>query len=177
MELDNFNYCQQAIQIKKTTEANFLMLGQYLHNIREQQLYQGQWDSFPEYLEDMTLPEGTASKLINIYKKFVYEYGIANERLLETGGWTKLALLLPIVTDKDTAEEWLDKATVLSSRDLQKEIKESETGIDMIQCQHTKTRFVEKCEECGEHWQVYGTLQREKNIHEAGCTDGEEHEE
>jgi hypothetical protein len=155
MELQNLDYCNQAIEIKKQTEIGFIMLGQYLHNIREQKLYEGQWDSFPEYLQDMNLPDGTASKLINIYKKFVLEFQIPEQRLIDAGGWTKIATLLPIVTNKEDAEEWIHKASVLSIRDLQKEIKENETGVEMKACPHTDTFLIRVCRDCGDKFEVY----------------------
>lgn len=148
-ELSNLNYCQEAITLKRVTEQNFLMLGQYLFKIRESELFLGQWTSFPEFLDEMNMLEGTASKLINIYKRFVMEFNFKERLLLDAGGWTKLAAILPVVKDKSDAHEWLLKASTLSIRDLNMEIKENKTGIDMSKCGHKDTYLVRICRDCG----------------------------
>jgi len=153
-EIQNLSVCNEAIQLKKNIEKNFLMLGQYLMNIRDNKLYVGSWEAFHDFLEEMNITDSTASKMINIYKKFVIEYQIAEDRVIEAGGWTKLAVVLPLVNSSEDAEYWIDQSVILTSRDLAKEVKEHKTGIDMRYCKHGDTYLIRKCRECGEYWEV-----------------------
>ncbi len=155
MQIENFNYCQQAIEIKNKTEVSFLQLGEYLFNIREQRLYEGQWDTFHNFLEEMNLQDSTASKLISVYRKFIFELNIPKENLLEAGGWTKLAKIVNVIETPEDADEWLAKSSVLSMRDLEKEIKENKTGVEMKTCRHDNTYLVEICKDCGEKWERF----------------------
>lgn len=151
-EIDNvpdYNYCQQALAFEKSLSTQFITLGEYLFNIREQNFFAPQWSSFNEFcMEFRSLSQGSISKLANIYKKFVLDYAIPTDRLVATGGWASLAEIVPLIQDADSAEEWIEKATVLSRDDLRKEITERRTGKDMRHCEHENNYTVRICREC-----------------------------
>lgn len=147
--IPNINYCNQALQFEKSLSTQFLTLGEYLFNIRENNLFSPQWESFNEFcMEFRSLSQASISKLANIYKKFVLDYGIPTEKLVATGGWASLAEIIPLIQDQESAEEWIEKATVLSRDDLRKEITEKKTGKDMSQCEHENNYTVRICREC-----------------------------
>lgn len=153
--LARIDYCNETVKMKQNIETAFLTLGERLMKIRDQRLFEGQWASFSLYLLDAKISEATASKLINIYHKFVLEWQFPVEKLAEAGGWTSLAALLPICKTKEQAEPWLDKTFVLSRPDLEKEIKESKTGIDMRHCKHEDNYVIRVCRQCGDRERVY----------------------
>jgi len=154
-ELKNLDYCNQALKLKKGIELNFIVLGEFLLKIRDEKLYEGQWDSFLEYLEDMSMTEATATKIINIFKTFVLQYNVPREKLVEAGGWTKLYATLPLVKSKSDANYWITQSALLSIRDLSKEVKERETGIEMRKCKHKNTYTIKICRDCGDRQQVH----------------------
>lgn len=145
----NFNYCQQALAFEKSLSTQFLTLGEYLFNIRENNLFSPQWDSFNEFcMEFRSLSQASISKLANIYKRFVLDYGISTDKLVGTGGWAALAEIIPLANTPESAEEWIEKATVLSRDDLRKEITERRTGRSMQHCDHPNNYTVRICREC-----------------------------
>ncbi len=149
LAIKNVTYCQQALEFEKSLSTQFLTLGQYLFNIRENNLFAPQWDSFNEFcMEFRSLSQGSISKLANIYKKFIIDYDMKPEQLVATGGWASLAEIVPLITSKESAQEWVEKATVLSRDDLRKEITEKRTGVDMKNCLHENYYTVKICREC-----------------------------
>lgn len=148
-DLARLNYCEETRLKVRELEGSFLVLGERLKKIRDEKLFIGQWETFEEYLEDVKLTAPTASKLINVYQKFLVEWQFRQEKLMEAGGWSVLYPILRIATSKEEAEEWVDKACVLSRKDLEKEITEAKTGIDMSKCKHHDTYVLKVCRTCG----------------------------
>lgn len=156
-QLQKLNVCTEALKLKKNIEMNFIVLGEYLLKIREEKMYEGQWDSFGEFLEEMHLSEPTANKIINIFKTFVLQYNVPRKEIADAGGWTKLYVTLPLVKSKKDALHWIEQSSVLSIRDLSKEVKERETGIEMRKCKHADTYTIRICRDCGDREQVHET--------------------
>lgn len=149
MTPQNVTYCNQTLTLKNSIEESFLELGARLMNIRDNCLYEGQWESFEDYLlEFKNISEGTASRLINIYKKFVVEYNFAPKLLAEAGGWSVLAETLPNVNSLQEAEYWLGEATALTRTHLRRTLKEHKTGIKMDTCAHLETYTLQICKTC-----------------------------
>jgi hypothetical protein len=148
-------YCNDTLQLKTTIEKGFLMMGERLYKIRAEKLYSPQWSSFAEYLEEFgNMSQGTASKLINVYLRFVKEFEIDESKLLQAKGWTNLAKIAAISRTKEEAEEWVDKAIVLTARDLDREITEYTKGTDMIKCEHKhdEVMLLHTCIDCKDQW-------------------------
>lgn len=153
-KLANFNFCEETLKLKSNIEEGFLELGKRLMTIRDGEMYKGQWQDFPEFLADMRLSEGAASKLINIYKKFVVEYNFPQESLA-IAGVGNLGNVLARVSDKESAAHWLHLASTLSREDLAKEIKESKTGILMATCMSHDYYALRVCRTCGDKVKLY----------------------
>lgn len=117
-------------------------------------MWEGQWTSFGEFLMEMKMSEPTASKLINIWAKFVMEFGINPFLVVEAGGWGNVAEILPVVKDKQSAEEWLGKAKILTREDLRTEIRIAKGGTPPEDCSHEFIK-IEFCNKCGEKHRVY----------------------
>ena len=154
-DISKYNYCEETTKLKQSIEVSFITLGERLRRIRDEKLYEGQWETFALYLMDAKISEATASKLINIYQRFFVEWNFPSEKLVEAGGWTVVASLLPVCKTKEQAEEWMDKALVLSRPDLEKEIREVKTGMPMITCKHSDSYMIKICRHCGERERIY----------------------
>lgn len=123
--------------------------------IRDERLFEPQWDTFGIYVSELKMSEPVASKLINIYKRFVLEYNILPEKLLKAGGWSVVAEVLPVVKTKEEAVEWIDKMEVLTKEDIRKEILEKKTGITQQNCKHEDYYTIKVCRVCGDKERIY----------------------
>ena len=149
----NLQYCQNTLAFKDNIERDFLELGERLYNIRENALYEPQWASFGEFCMEMrNLSPASVSKLINVYKRFEVDYKIPKKLITDAGGWTLVADLLPVVSSRKEAMDWLDEASVLTRSDLHKRILEKKSGVDMSKCKHVDTYSITICRDCGERW-------------------------
>lgn len=155
IETANHQFCVETLNLKHDIEKNFIVIGGRLKKIRDENLFQPQYGSFVEYLWEMRMSEPTASRLINIYEKFIVEYQISPAKVAEAGGWSSLAETLPVVHSREDAEHWLERALVLTKEDLRKEIKEKRTGKLMELCDHSDSYTIKVCRLCGERHRIY----------------------
>lgn len=148
-EVANYQYCSQALEFERQLSGQFLTLAEYLYNIRENNLFAPQWDSFNEYCTEFkSLSQASISRLIGIYQKFIVEYQVPRERIAALGGWSNIASTLAVVNSKQDAEEWLHKAETLHRDDLRRELTEHKTGRDMRDCAHENFYSVKVCRDC-----------------------------
>jgi len=149
----NVDFCNETLEMKQEIELRFLDVGARLKKIRDGQLWESQWESFGEYLKEMDVSEGTASKMINVYQIFIEDYNFSPAKL--TMGWSKLAETLPYIKEKKDAEDFLHLATILPKEELRKELQERKTGIEMRRCEHTDTYLIRCCNQCKMKWKIY----------------------
>lgn len=101
------------------------------------------------------MSDATISKLMNLYSKFVLEYGISPKELVESGGWSVISEALPVIHSKSDALHWLGEAKVLSLRDMRISVQEARTGISTTECEHTHRFTISVCEDCGDKIRIY----------------------
>lgn len=147
---DGMKYCEETLQFKTSLEEGFLALGERLKNIRDGRFFEPQWSSFDEFVAEMKMSKGTASKLINLYEKFVLQFGVTAKEIGEAGGWSNLAEWLPVVKNRGDALEAIHLAKTLSREDNRKEVHERKTGIPMAACAHQNTYTIDICRDCGD---------------------------
>jgi len=120
--------------LKKSLARNFLELGRQFKEIKDHKHYKTLgYESFNQYLAtpEVTFHSSTAYRLIQIYEKFVIEFGVPEDKLIQVDR-KKLEMLIPFV-DKNNYEEWFYKAKELTRYDLDKEIKQ----LDELHCTHS----------------------------------------
>ena len=150
LEKKNYDFCLETIALKGAIEESFLQLGKRLYTIRENEMYLPSYETFDEFSLELKMSRATISKLLNIYQLFIHRFGIPEKRLLQAGGWSNVAELLPVVTTKAMALTWLDKAEALTRADLRIALTAKKTGVDPSDCEHDKDYFVLKvCRICG----------------------------
>lgn len=135
IEKANNDYCKDTMKLKTSIEVSFLELGKRLRVIRDERKFEPEWEAFDDYLMEMRITKGTASKLINIYERFVLEYKIPVPRLAAVG-WSPLSEILPVVRTKKDAEHWIHVASENPLRELRDEIREKKTGVEQSKCEH-----------------------------------------
>lgn len=155
-EIGKQKYCERAVLLEEAGRAMYLTLGEMLHNIRNERLYEPFWGSWQEYcMEFKDLSGSSISKLITIYEVFVLRYGFKIEELAKSGGWTKLYQIALASPTKKDATRWLSKGKVASRSDLMKFLTEAKTGIDMSKCKHKDAYLIRVCPSCGDRHRVY----------------------
>lgn len=152
---ENALFCEDTIKMLTKTQVAYLVLAKRLEEIKVKKLYLPKWQSFQEFCMEMNeLSTTQVSRLLSIREKFIKLGGIEEEKLGEAG-WTKLAMTLPYVKTADEASHWFERAKTLTRTDLQREIKELQTGKSMATCDHEKSYLVSICEDCGDKRRVY----------------------
>ncbi len=150
----HYDYCQKTLELKDTLEQGFVALGERLKKIRDDRLYEGEWDDFQSYCEEMKMSEATASKIIGIYEKFIVLGGFSPAEVAKIGGWTTVAEALPFIKTKKDAEEILNEMANRNRQDLRIYLKERRTGLPQEKCNHSDTYQIEICRKCGQRKQV-----------------------
>jgi hypothetical protein len=148
------NYCEDTILLRDKIEESFLELGARLFKIRNEELFKGQYESYPLFLEELKISESVASRLVTVWRTFVDEYQLSPAKLLRIG-WSDLYQVSRVTKDKDEVLELIEKGQVLSSGDLRKEMLEVSTGIEMAQCDHPQAYVIKVCPTCHFKEKIY----------------------
>ena len=146
---------EETLAMKKELEIHFLELGKRLSKIMIDRIFEPNFENFDEFLCEMKMGRATASKLINIYLKFVLEFKFKPKELAEAGGWSVIAEVLPIVKTREEADDWLNKMRTLNRADLRREIVEIQKGVSMAKCKHKNSYLLRICNECGDRIREY----------------------
>lgn len=166
-------FCTDTIELKERAEIEFLELGRRLCEISRGRLWRGGWDSWEEYLHELRMSQGTASKLMRIYQLLVERHGFSPANIASAGGWTVVAEVLPAMKEKHEAERWMDLARRLSRTDLRRTFHEETKETNMLTCRHTDTYLLRICNECGLKMKVFeDELQADQEKNYGGETTG-----
>jgi hypothetical protein len=139
------NTCNKALALKHDIEKSFLALGKLLHEIKEKRLFEEGFESWGEFLMEMRMSESMSSKLITIYQRFILELQITPKRIAEAGGWTVVYDLVPLAKDKESAEDWLDRAGSMTRSDIKKEAMVARGLPEPKDCEHEWAKCCVKC--------------------------------
>lgn len=154
-EIVPIDYCQETINLKKTIESGFMVLGERLSKIKQEELWNTQWSSFAEYLAEMNINESTASKMISVYKLYVERFSI-DEHILVSVGYDKLYTvkeLVEVAKSKKDALDIVNKVSVLKRDDTREMIREHRNGV----CAHDWFEVhLRQCKICGKREAING---------------------
>ena len=151
LDIIPIDFCNNTLQLKKTIESSFLVLGERLAKIRSERLWESNWDSWAEYLMEMKVTESTASRLISVYDKYVIEYKISEEKLANVG-WSNLYEMIPLLKDKGSADEMIDKTSLMRKEDIREEIRSARHEAHEHEWTDLHLRI---CKKCGKKERVY----------------------
>lgn len=152
-EISNHQYCVDTLVFKENLESGFLSLAKRLKKIRDENLFEPQWQSFGEYLNELKLTESKVSKLISVYELFVLDYDIEEKKLLEAGGWSNLYELTGVVHSKEEAESWIDRRINAFEPHFREEIRMARKGLPD---DHIHTFYeIKICKDCGHREKIY----------------------
>lgn len=109
---------EQTAECFSSARQNLMAGAAGLLKIKTEELWQGKYDSFSDYLQDIQVSDGMASKLIATYKFYVIDNGFS-QRKLESVDHEKLYMALKL---PGTAEKKLASAQTLSRQELRQSV-------------------------------------------------------
>jgi len=107
-------YIQGTLALKRHLEGVFIELGERLYNIKKDEMWQGSYNNFSEFLVDLGISDAQASKLSQIYQRFVLDYGVEVHELAKFG-IKRLYAIIPLIKDEKSLNKALERIEGLSS--------------------------------------------------------------
>jgi len=151
--MNNQKYIAETIELKHKIEGAFIDMGQRLKKIRDERLYEGSYDSFPEFLKEMDISESTASRIISVFSFYIEKHGIKREKLAQAG-WGNLYTLMKLTDDKTTKKkvvEIVEKGVLLRREDIAEEVRDYKHP----ECRHEwRELHLRICEKCNKREQI-----------------------
>ena len=179
---EHFLLVEQLRKCLVTGQAWFILAGKVLYQIKSKETYKAEDFSrevpWEEFLMRPDLPFPTSSRnsdsirrmadrLISVYETFIEKFQYKEEELASVG-FSKLSLITPVVKDLDKRDnvvpQWIDRARVLTVKDLIAEIRtRNKTLGEILECQHKDIKEVTffRCEDCGIAWGCDPRLKKE----------------
>jgi len=153
--LSKYNYCVEVVELKNKIEVAFLTLGEMLYQIRTNSLFEGSWETFADYLEEIKMSESVASRLITVYSKMILEYKISPDLIAKAGGWSNAYEIVKLSKNKEETEKWLEDSSSKMAKDIKIAIREAKTGVSQETCKHYDTYLLRICRKCGDKETVH----------------------
>ncbi len=125
-EIELFNFTGSDQSLEKMLKEDYLLVARKLSRIFKEKLYRPQHKNFPDFVKDLGLSRGTATKLIQIHDVFVMKHGFYPASVAATGGWSVVSEVVALATTKKLAVEWLERVRKSKNRiELRKLIKKA----------------------------------------------------
>lgn len=120
------DYVRETIDLVKSIETRFLELGSRLYKIKEENLWEGTYDSYYEFLDAAHVNPSMASMLVKVHQYYVVEGKQTPERLKNIG-YSNLYQSIPLI-ERDGIETTIVKAETLTRSEIIDEVKEQKHG-------------------------------------------------
>lgn len=127
-------------------ETHFLELAARLYKIREEKIWEGTYESYQDFLDDIHVSRGNASMLEAVHKAYVLE-GHATFKKVGTS-YSKLYEAIPLIAEKGVDYAILT-ATTQTRSDIKELVREKKHG----DCSHEE--LITICAGC--HIRIYET--------------------
>lgn len=142
--MTNTEYLRATVDLVKQIETRFLELGARLYKIKDKQLWQGDYDSYQEFLDSAHINPGHASILTKIHQHYMVNEGVEFKQLGAIG-YSNLYEAIPLI-EKEGVEKAILKAATLTRAEIKDEVRDVKHGV------HDHTVGKERwgsCETCG----------------------------
>lgn len=121
------NFVRETIDLIRSIETRFLELGSRLYKIREERLWEGTYDSYPEFLEAAHITQGHASMLASIHKHYIVDGGMETKQLAGVP-YSNLYEAIPLI-EKEGIGSAAAKAETLTRAEIKDEVREVKHGV------------------------------------------------
>lgn len=152
----NLEYCNELINLKKGVERSFLVIGEMLWRIRDEERFRPHWETFTEYLLELGWDDSVASRYISVFKTLIYEYKLDEATIIKIG-WSNAYDVVRASHSKDDAQKLLDECSSAAfPSQVRASIREARTGVKEDLCKHKwQDVHFRQCENCGKREKVY----------------------
>jgi len=127
-EITNNQFVRSTIELVKSIETRFLELGARLYRIREERLWEGSYDTFNDFLEEINLSKGNASILASVHENYVLSGHVEVENLAGIP-YSRLYEAIPLI-EKEGVTSAVVKATTLTRSEIKEEVQEKKLGTE-----------------------------------------------
>lgn len=121
------------------TRSNFLEVAALLYQIKNENMWEGFYSSFNEFVDDCQISRSFASKLMKVHEAFVVHNGVSATKLIAVG-YEKLYAVIPLLKQGKSVFEIIDMADTYSQSELREVIKacehEPDTAVLIHPCKH-----------------------------------------
>jgi len=148
--ITNHKFLQETVELKSTIEQSFLALAERLYKIRGERLWDGEYDTFDEFLTELDLSAATCSKLCSIYEHWILKAGVKVEALGKCA-WSSLYEAIPLL-EKGNANELAEELKLLTRADAIEKVRETMKPCERHDWQDVHFR---QCENCGKREKIY----------------------
>ena len=146
-------YLKKTKSLKDDLEHGFLLLAERLFKIRTERLFLPTYEAFWCYTEEeLKLSESTCSRLINVFQRFILEWGVSPEKVISIGGWNEAYLISKVAKNKKEAEDMLDKYALMPPSEARKDMAELKAG---EHCHNWQEIHIRQCTVCGCREKIY----------------------
>lgn len=140
------NLIEELRMLKQNITQSYLLLGDRLGTIKDEQLYKAWgYETFEEFIKDpeINFRRSTAYNLVAIVERF-REHIMSNKLDI---GYTRVVRLLPLPDNE--AKTLLSKSPYLTASDFNDELREMRGLMTTYDCEHKDTEVIRKCRDCG----------------------------
>ena len=117
-------YIEKIIVLKNAIGKNLMIIGGLLYEVRGNESYKEQCETFEEFLAlpELSFSRATAFKAMKVYEIFVEKYSLLDK--VSDIDPDKLYKITAMVNKGEDINKWIDKARSLSRSDLAAEVRE-----------------------------------------------------
>ena len=149
IRITNHKFLQETISLKETIETGFLNLAERLYKIRQERIWEGEYDNLEEFLMELDITAPTCSKLCSIYEHWVLKGKVSLESLAGNN-WTSLYESIPLL-EKENPKELAEELKLLTRADAIEKTREFKKGT----CTRHDWVVIKFCKVCGKKEKVY----------------------
>ena len=146
--ITNHKFLVDTIELKSTIETSFLKLAERLYKIRQERLWESEYDTLEMFLLQLDLTQSTCSKLCSIYEHWVLKAGLKVEELGQVS-WTSLYSSIGRL-EKEKSEDVLHDVKNLTRQDIIEKGRELKNP----DCKHEWVQ-IKFCKKCGKKEKIY----------------------
>jgi len=147
-------FIDETVRLWHGIQRAYFHEGTRFKQIRDERIWeQAGYSSFDALLdEEFKTSESRVSQLIGICDLFS---NVPQQKLIEAGGWSNLAEIVPLVRKGEDAEKWVDLVILHTRENLRALKAEQQTGVKEEECDHHDSFIIRVCRTCGQKFRIY----------------------